>query len=429
MEYDNRIYVYGTNDGNIESATTQLEYGKCTSINVMSSSDLVNWSDHGEINVCRELTSPPVKWTRECNSPSVAHKKINGKEKFFLYFSTYGRSIGILVSDSPLGPWTDPIDGRLGLYEDKYGFHYNDPSVFIDEDGNGYLYYGGGEYHGNNEVNYLRVVKLGDDMTSIEGNIINITAPWSYGDSYMTKIGTTYLFSYTTDLSRGPYGNQNTVYMTSNSPLGPFNLQGTFFNNPGDTFLPSWADTHHAIIKFKGKYYIFYQCSWLDRQINNKYQGHTTTHVDPLPLRGILFEKANATLTGVEQLGYMDPYQINELLTSAWQAGTEVIGSPGEVTCYKRGDWNGVSGVNFSKGAKSITINGGCPKNEGAVVRVTVDSPSGDVIGYVSFPFTSPNFERYVNVTSNLITSVSGIKNIFFVASNDVFLNYYVFSP
>ena len=51
MEYDNRIYVYGTNDGTIESSTTQIDYKKCTSINVMSSSDLVNWSDHGVINV------------------------------------------------------------------------------------------------------------------------------------------------------------------------------------------------------------------------------------------------------------------------------------------------------------------------------------------------------------------------------------------
>lgn len=427
MEYDNRIYVYGTNDGTIESATSKIDYEECTSINVMSSSDLVNWSDHGVINVCRLNTSPPVKWTYQSCSPSVVHKKINGKEKFFLYFSSNKRFIGVMVSDSPIGPWTDPIRTHISLSESGYGLYYNDPSVFIDEDGSAYLYYGAGERFGNNKVNKLRGVKLDNNMTSIEGKIINITAPWSYRDANINKIGTTYLFSYSIDWSNGPYGMARTAYMTGNSPLGPFNFQGTFFNNPGEFFLPT-LDSHHSIIKFKGKYYIFYQSGWLDNKINNKFKGHRTTHVDDLPLIGVLYGDVNATLTGVKQLEYINPYQINELYTSAWQAGTEVIGTPGILTCYKRGDWNGISGVNFSKGAKSITINGGCSKNEGAIVRISVDSPSGDVIGYATFPFTSINFQTTINVTSNLITNITGIKNIFFVASNDLFLHYYVFS-
>lgn len=427
MEYDNRIYVYGTNDGNMASATTKLDYEKCSSINVMSTSDLVNWSDHGVINVCRFYSNPPVEWTYQSISPSVVHKKINGKEKFFLYFSAGGRCIGVIVSESPIGPWTDPIGSPMRLHEDSYGLYYNDPSAFIDEDGSAYLYYGGGVAYGNNKEDKFRVVKLGNDMTSIEGNIINITAPWSYKDSNINKIGTTYLFSYSIDWSGSPYGMARTAYMTGNNPLGPFNFQGTFFNNPGEFFLPK-IDSHHAIIKFKGKYYIFYQSGWLDMQINKKFKGHRTTHVDILPLIGVLYGDVTATLTGVEQIEYINPYQINALYTSAWQAGTSVIGTPGDITCYKRGDWNGVSGVNFSKGAKSITINGGCSKNEGAVVRVSIDSPSGDIIGYVTFPFTSVNFQTSINVTSSLITNVTGIKNIFFVASNDVFLNYYVFS-
>ena len=368
-----------------------------------------------------------MEWATNSNSPSVVHKTINGKEKFFLYFSTVGGNIGVLVSDFPIGPWTDAIGKSIRLTEDNYGLYYYDPSVFIDEDGSAYLYYGGGVEYGNNKEDKLRVVKLSEDMISIQGNITNLTAPWSYRDSYINKIGTTYLFSYSTDWSNGPYGNGRTAYMTSNNPLGPFNFQGTFFNNQGEFFLPK-SESHHAIIKFKGKYFIFYQSGWLDIQINNKYKGHRTTHVDVLPLNGVLFGDVTATLTGVEQLEYMNPYQINALYTSAWRAGTEVIGTPGSITCYKRGDWNGISGINFNKGAKSITINGGCSKNEGAVLRINVDSPSGEIIGYVNFPFTSVNFQTSINVISNLISNVSGVKNIFFLASNDVFLNYYVFS-
>ena len=174
MEYNNRLYVYGTNDGSIESCTTQIDYEKSDKINVMSTSDLVNWSDHGEINVCKFYSSPPVQWTSRCNSPSVVHKTINGKEKFYLYFSTIGGNIGVLVSDTPIGPWTDAIGTSMRLYEDKYGPYYNDPSVFIDEDGIAYLYYGGGVDYGNNKSDKLRVVKLSDDMISIKESQINI---------------------------------------------------------------------------------------------------------------------------------------------------------------------------------------------------------------------------------------------------------------
>lgn len=429
MEYNNRIYVYGTDDGPISSAGTQKDYQKIFDISIMSSSDLVNWSDHGSIRVADDITVydvPIINWGTNCNSPSVVHKTVNGKEKFFLYFAMNSAKIGILVSDSPIGPWKDAKGSALDLVEQYYGHRYNDPSVFIDNDGSAYLYYGRGLGQFENPQT-LRVVKLGDDMISIEGNPIIINAPWALQGSVINKIGDTYLLSYNTYLEDNPYGQRNTIFMTSKSPLGPFDVQGICFKNPGEFFIPT-INGHHDIIYFKGKYYIFYQAAWLDRTINGSYKGHRATHVDVMPINGNLFGNAIGTLTGVEQIEYIDPYQINAFYTSAWQAGITVIGTPGDITCYKRGDWNGVSGVNFSKGAKKITINGGCSYDKGATIRITADSPSGDVLGYVTFPFTSPNFQVSINVTSE-INNISGVKNIFFVASDTVFLNYYVFSP
>ena len=144
MEYNNRIYVYGTDDGPISSAGTQKDYQKIFDISIMSSSDLVNWSDHGSIRVADDTTVydvPIINWGHNCNSPSVVHKTVNGKEKFFLYFAVNSAKIGILVSDSPIGPWKDAKGSALDLVEQYYGHRYNDPSVFIDNDGSAYLYY------------------------------------------------------------------------------------------------------------------------------------------------------------------------------------------------------------------------------------------------------------------------------------------------
>ena len=425
MEYNGRVYVYGTNDGTLQSNTpANNEYGRINQINVMSSADLVNWSDHGTINVAG--ANGVAKWAGNSWAPTAAHKTVNGKEKFFLYFANNANGIGVLVSDSPTGPWTDPI-GRALITRQTPNCNVEwlfDPAVLIDTDGTGYLYFGGGVPNGKQaDPQTIRAVKLGNDMTSLDGNAVNINAPWSFEDSGINKIGNTYLYSYCTNWSGGPYGNAKIAYMTGTSPLGPFTYQGTCLNNPGD-FFQTVGNNHHTIIAFKNQYYIFYHAEWLNRQAYGSQLGYRTTHVDVMPVNGDRFGDAKGTLTGVNQVGEVDPYELNHFYTSAWQAGIEVYGLGDTATFYNRGDWTGVSGVNFSKGAKSITVNGGSAN--GATVRISTDSPSGPVIGYFTIPSTGDNY-KYTDVTAE-ITGTNGVKNIFFVASGDVVLNNYKFS-
>ena len=80
-------------------------------INVMSSADLVNWSDHGSINVAG--SNGIAKWASNSWAPTAAHKTINGKEKFFVYFANNASGIGVLTGDSPTGPWSDPLGRAL----------------------------------------------------------------------------------------------------------------------------------------------------------------------------------------------------------------------------------------------------------------------------------------------------------------------------
>ena len=425
LEYNGCVYVYGTNDGYLQNnAPAKNEYSKINTINVMSSADLVNWSDHGTINVAG--SNGIAKWAGNSWAPTACHKTINGKEKFFLYFANNANGIGVLTADSPTGPWSDPL-GKALITRQTPNCNVEwlfDPAVLVDSDGTGYLYFGGGVPSGRQaNPGTIRAVKLGNDMISLAGNAVAIDAPWVFEDSGINKIGNTYFYSYCTNWSGGPYGNARIAYMTSNSPLGPYTYQGTNFNNPGD-FFGTVGNNHHTIISFKNQYYIFYHAEWLNKESYGSMLGYRTTHVDVMPFSNGKFGNAKGTLTGVTQLGNLDPFQLNRFNTMAWQAGVNIYGEGDTAAAYNRGDWSGVSNVDFGNGASSVTINAGTVN--GATIRISVDSPTGTVLGYVTIPATGDNWKS-TDVTAN-ISKVTGVKNLFFVASADVVLNTYKFS-
>ena len=424
LEYNGFVYVYGTNDGSLQGyAPAKNEYSKINTINIMSSADLVNWSDHGTITVAGP--NGIARWASNAWAPTACHKKINGKEQFFLYFANNASGIGVLVADSPTGPWRDPL-GKPLISRQTPNSNVEwlfDPAVFVDNDGNGYLYYGGGVPAGKDaSPNTIRGVKLGNDMISISGYPTNINPPWVFEDSGINRIGNTYFYSYCTNWSGGPLGNARIGYMTSSSPLGPFTYRGTCFNNPGD-FFGTAGNNHHTIITFKGQNYIFYHAEWLNKQAYGSMLGYRTTHVDVMPVNGNTLGQAKGTLAGVKQLFNYNPYQTCFFHTMAWQGGVAVFGSGYPSVVYNRGDWTGVSNVDFSSGARSITIKGGSVK--GATVRISVDSPSGTVLGYVTIPATGDGYNQ--KETTGTIQNVWGVKNLFFVASGDCVLNSYKF--
>jgi arabinoxylan arabinofuranohydrolase len=425
LEYNGFVYVYGTNDGSLEGYTPAKNvYSKITTINIMSSADLVNWSDHGTITVAGP--NGIARWAGNAWAPTACHKKINGKEQFFLYFANNASGIGVLVADSPTGPWRDPL-GKPLISRQTPNSNVEwlfDPAVFVDNDGTGYLYYGGGVPSGKEaSPNTIRGVKLGNDMISISGYPTNINPPWVFEDSGINRIGNTYFYSYCTNWSGGPLGNARIGYMTSSSPLGPFTYRGTCFNNPGD-FFGTAGNNHHTIITFKGQTYIFYHAEWLNKQAYGSMLGYRTTHVDVMPVNGNTLGQAKGTLAGVKQLFNYNPYQSCFFNTMAWQGGIAVYGSGYPSVAFNRGDWIGVSNVDFSSGAKSVTIKGGSVN--GATVRISVDSPTGTVIGYVSVPRTGDNYNHQEATGS--IQNVWGVKNLFFVASGDCVLSTYKFS-
>ncbi|MCQ2470294.1 MAG: family 43 glycosylhydrolase, partial [Ruminococcus sp.] len=146
VEYNGRLYVYGTNDHQqFEAAGPDVDntYEKIKSLLVFSTEDMVNWTYHGEINVGKIAPWISASW-----APSiVSREEADGRTHFYLYFSNSGIGTGVITSTDPVTGWTDPLGHCLvtsntpGLGDCPNPF---DPGAVIDDNGVGWLSFGAG---------------------------------------------------------------------------------------------------------------------------------------------------------------------------------------------------------------------------------------------------------------------------------------------
>lgn len=429
MTYNGRVYIYMTNDNQQFDLTSKSwnghpnaenDYGKIGTINVISSDDMVNWVDHGEIDV-----TSIARWARNSWAPAACYKRINGKDKFFLYFADNGSGIGVLEADSPIGPFREPATGsRLiapGTQAANGVTWLFDPAVLVDDNGVGYLYYGGGIPNNNhNYPNTARVVRLADNMVQLSGNAVAINAPGLFEDSGIHKANGRYYYTYCSNFSNtlSSTGRGNICVMESSSPMGPFNYVGIVLSNPY-TYFGIGGNNHHAFFNFNGKTYITYHAQTVTKAMGYSKQGYRSTHIDAVSYDGNGHIKSiTGTMSGISQLKYLNPYGRNEAETigwsngittaKTWNAGGMVSSVNTKVTEIHNGDYIAVAGVNFNSGVKSATV---CASSlAGGKVEVRIDSRYGTKLGEVTISGDS-SWREY---TANL-NNVTGVHDLYFV--------------
>ncbi|UQZ37595.1 arabinoxylan arabinofuranohydrolase [Paenibacillus sp. PK3_47] len=403
LVYKDRVYLYMTNDvleyddaGQVKDNT----YGNINKITVISSDDLLNWTDHGEIAAAR--SEGAAKWATQSWAPAAAHKVIDGKDKFFLYFANNASGIGVLTSDSPEGPWVDPLGEALilrsvpGVEDVTWLF---DPAVLVDDDGRAYIYFGGGVPEGKPEwPNTARVMELGPDMISVVGEAKPIPAPFMFEDAGINKYGGRYYFTYCSNFFSGerPEGSPpagEIAYMTSDHPMGPWTYRGTILKNPGH-FFGVGGNNHHSMFAFHDKWYIAYHAQTLSKELGVP-KGYRSTH-----LNEVLFSDADGTIQeieanyeGVGAIQSFNPYKSVPAATSAWSAGIAVEPpalSSGEavnervVTALTDGSWAAIAGVDFGHPGASevrVSVAGG---DQPSIIELRLDQPDGELIGTVN---------------------------------------------
>lgn len=378
IEYNGRLYVYGSNDQQELDATgdsTKNTYGKITQLVCMSTADMANWTFHGVINV--KKLSP---WIATSWAPSiVSREESDGKTHFYLYYTNSASGIGVLTSTSPTGPWKDPL-GKALIYWGTSGrgeqSNIIDPGVCIDNNGTGWLTFGGGDPNkkGSKLIpGNARIVKLGKDMISLDGKMIEIPAPFHFEANELNYIDGKYIFSYSGGWScndtdwesysgKGNYscpGNCSIMAMSTDDPVnGTWTYMGEILKNPG-TFGYSWGNNHSHLQKFGNIYYMVYHTQYLEGKLGLS-GGY----------RGIAINKASVTSSSISaSMDNAGPTFIqencphaNELIEAETMcncAGIKVVqNNSGEcvVTSIDAGDWTMIRGLKFTEDARSLTI-------------------------------------------------------------------------
>jgi len=438
MVYDGRVYVYMTDDEAQYQATpdTANSYGNCRSINIISSDDMVNWVDHGSVPVGKQLANGLTTWASNAWAPAAAHKMVDGKEKFFLYFADNASGIGVLTADSPIGPFEDPLGKALigPGSAPAQGVHWLfDPAVMVDDDGTGYLYYGGGIPSGGdyNQPGTERVIKLKDNMIETDGSAAAINAPGIFEDSGIHKYNGIYYYSYCSNFQTNVISTGTIHYMVSNNPMGPFTYVGAILPGPGGLgsqggLNGDGGNNHHAIFEFNNKWYITYHtrqvnlAERLDQGLtgNRDYRSPSITELTYDSTGKIV--PTVMEMPGVSQIAALNPYERIEAETIGWnygiktaktsQTGSYVSSINMAVTKIHNGDWIGNGQVDFgSRGAAALKVN--AAGRAGGKIEIRLDTLDGRKIGEIDVPAGSG--EEWQQLQTS-VEDVTGVHNLFF---------------
>ena len=432
LVYDGRVYLYMTadklqydTDGNV----IDNDYSYINRLHVISSDDMVNWTDHGFIQVAGP--DGVAKWANFSWAPAIAYKQIDGVDKFFLYFCNSGGGIGVLEGDSPVGPWRDPngkalIDGSTpGVQGVPWIF---DPAVMVDDDGTGYLAFGGGVPAGQDlNPKSARIVKLADNMTSLaddeDGIPQMIDAPCMFEDGGIHKANGKYYYTYCSNFSgdhsaiEGYPGYGIICCMVSDDPMGPYTYVGEILQNPSYYFNVG-GNNHHALFEFNGTTYITYHAQTLGKALGIE-KGYRSTHINEVEYyEDGSIKPIDADMEGVSQLKAFSPYSEAAGTTIGWNSGIaprDLGGNNMVLSSINNGDWVAIGGVDFGENGAE-TFEAEIAGLAGGSIELRLDSPDGELIG--TLDVESGNGDEFTTLSCS-VENAAGEHTLFFVYSGE----------
>ena len=429
VEYEGRLYVYGTNDTQQAEEDTVNDYDQIKSLVVFSTDDMVNWIYHGRIEI-----GEIAPWIANSWAPSIVSRvEDDGLTHFYLYFSNGGAGVGVVTSTDPVGPWSDPLGEPL-IYQNMPGLVNCpapfDPGVCIDEEGTGWLSFGGGVAadEGVIHTKVPKIVKLGDDLLSLDSDFVSIDAPYFFEASELNYIDGTYYYSYSTDWqTRGvgwdyegisPPPVSSIAYLTTKTPLDEdsWEYKGAYFYNSGQNADGEsgmrWGNNHTHFTEYQDTNYIIHHTLLLE-ELTDGIAGFRSIMVDYLPI-----DKATgdipitaATRQGVSQIKLLDPYAKNAgalMFTSA-----DIDYTPGANPNAKssaNGAWLYIRGADFGYGASEFIAK---VKGKGRI-EVRLDDLSSEAVAFIEF-----DCNEYTNVRSTDFAQFEGRNhNVYLVFSD-----------
>ena len=236
LVHNDTVFLYAGHD----EAPDDFNFYRMNEWLVYSSTDMVNWKEHPI-----PLKTTDFKWAK---GDAWAAQVIERNGKFYWYVtvehgSIPGKSIGVAVADSPLGPFKDAlgkalITNNMTTEQTQISWDDIDPTVYIDNDGQAYLYWG-------NTACYW--AKLKDNMIELDGEIHTVDLPHFTEAPWIHKRGDWYYLSYAYQFP------EKTAYAMSKSITGPWEYKGILNELAGNS-----NTNHQAIIEFNNQWYFIY---------------------------------------------------------------------------------------------------------------------------------------------------------------------------
>ena len=384
MVYNDTVFLYTTHDED------DAEGFKMQDWLLYTSTDMVNWTDHGVVASLKSFD-----WVKRDNG-AWAEQVVERNGTFYMYCPIHGNGIGVLVSDSPYGPFKDPL-GKPLVWQKE---HWDDidPTVFIDEDGQAYMYWG------NPNCYY---VKLNEDMISYSGDIVKLKeTPEHYqeGPWFYKRNGHYYLAFASTCCPEG------IGYAMSDSPTGPWKTKGYIMRPTERT-----RGNHPGIMDYKGKSYVFgLNYDLLKLETNTHYERRSVSVAEMhYNEDGTIQEVPYWADTKLEQIGTFNPFRKVEAETMAWGYGLKTAPNADKslsVVDVNNGEYICVRGVNFGKNKARCFEVSALPL-EGGNLKIRLDAPDGKIVGNVNIP--QGNETSKYELYSCEVNAVSGIHDLY----------------
>ena len=375
---------------------------------VSCTTDMVNWTDMntlileaGDFNGSAKKNGD---WASQC---------IRRNDKYYYYVTVEstrgGRAINVGVSDKKEGPFKDALNGK---HLAGPNWDYIDPTVFIDDDGQAWLYWGNPKLYycplKENMIECASEIKV-SDMSTFNGKYTE--GPWIH------KRGKKYYMIYAAG------GIPESIdYSWSDSPTGPWTYKGVIMpkSEPGAAFT-----VHSGIVDFKGRSFFFYH-----NQKNVKGGGYSrSTAIEEFTWNADgTIPTIRATNNGVvKPIKNLDPFVRVEAETKSWVGGMTVNTSGGYtiiehvgaeygnvfLTKMNSGFYTKVRSVDMGDGADRIIV---CTRGNGGKLELHAGSENGTLLASMNIPASSAWEEHTFDVTD-----AAGVDDLFFVVKQGGF--------
>lgn len=371
--FNGKVYVFPSHDIPTPPEKAGRKDWFCMpDYHLFSSENLTEWTDHGVI-----VSQNKVNWVDSTSYSMWAPDCIERNGKYYFYFPANkkeadangrkGFGIGVAIADKPEGayiPLPEPIKGANGI----------DPNVFIDKDGQAYLYWAMGN---------IVVAKLKDNMTELASEpqiIANLPQKGlKEGPFLFERNGIYYL-----TMPHVENKIERLEYAIGNSPLGPFKMAGVVMD---ESPMNCWTN-HQSFVQYKGQWYLFYH----QNAYSPKFDKNRSICIDSLFFNtdGTI-RKVTPSLRGVGLTSATDTIEVDRYSTKS-DTGSSIafLDSINTFKGWKtilsnKNGWVKYNAVDLDKKKlKSVQVK--AMSENGSTLQIRLDKTDGPLLAEVKVP-------------------------------------------